>query len=281
MIATDGTVYVNLEAKVKVDGALLAISASEQTYDVHYAAVGEGGAVLVSRDDGETWERPMSPPVPEDLMGVRLSCGKEPFALAVGAAGRIIRGDDLGVWEPIASPVNTDLHDVAIIGTDVAVAVGEAGVVVRSVDGGRNWHPIMTGSETDLASVGFESCDSQDLLQAQEVQAIRGLAVGIHGTALFSADSGASWEPLALGVDEDLRQVRINVFGHPGLLTIDAVMVGDTRLLSWSQRDGVLSTVHDFGAPILWIGSAVPSFVLVIGDGMRYVYEHAHECTRH
>jgi photosystem II stability/assembly factor-like uncharacterized protein len=75
------------------------------------------------------------------------------------------------------------------------VAVGDEGVIYRSVDGqGLDWSKVMTLGNDDLRDVSF-------------VDESRGWAVGASGTILHTADGGQSWSYQPTPVTEELRAV--------------------------------------------------------------------------
>jgi photosystem II stability/assembly factor-like uncharacterized protein len=76
------------------------------------------------------------------------------------------------------------------------VAVGAAGLVWRSVDGGATFARVPTVS-ADLAAIGFI-----DELPAQ------GWAVGAAGTILHTSDGGAHFDALATAITANLTAVE-------------------------------------------------------------------------
>jgi hypothetical protein len=57
-----------------------------------------------------------------------------------------------GVWEPLASGTEEDLHAVWSSGSEVWAA-GDDGVVLASHDGGSSWRRIDSGTEEDLRAI--------------------------------------------------------------------------------------------------------------------------------
>jgi len=92
------------------------------------------------------------------LSGVDVDCSQSKTAIAVGQAGTILRTDDLAHWSLVPSPVNTSLHDVAIL-TFEAIAVGDAGTVLVSKDLGLTWKPVDLGIADDIIQMSFPACD--------------------------------------------------------------------------------------------------------------------------
>ena len=97
-------------------------------------AVGLGGAAWLSEDGGESWEVAPTP--------------AETAFYGVAASGERVRaaGADGSLWSPVegSAPASTPgrfLRDLAFApaAPEMGFAVGEGGLVLRSLDGGRSW----------------------------------------------------------------------------------------------------------------------------------------------
>jgi photosystem II stability/assembly factor-like uncharacterized protein len=62
------------------------------------------------------------------------------------------------------------------------------------MDAGRSWRPVVSGTGAHLMAVAF-------------LDGRRGVAVGLYGTTLVSADAGASWSAENAGTRAHLRSV--------------------------------------------------------------------------
>jgi len=105
-------------------------------------------------------------------------------ALAVGAAGTILRSEDAGESWTTESGVPTEfaLNGVALRG-EHAVAVGQLGVILRREDDG-SWQAVESPTEERLMQVAL-TVDG------------RAVAVGAFGSLLVSDDGGRTWESAA------------------------------------------------------------------------------------
>ena len=132
-------------------------------------AVGERGHVLLSEDDGKTWQQAK---VPVSVTLTALAFADERVGVAVGHAGVILRTEDGGRnWSRV-----TDGRTIAQ-------------QILESVD------------KTDKNAVtearrGVEDGPANPLLDVRFADARRGLAVGADGLVLATGDGGASWTPL-------------------------------------------------------------------------------------
>ncbi|NOQ25598.1 MAG: T9SS type A sorting domain-containing protein [Bacteroidales bacterium] len=72
------------------------------------------------------------------------------------------------------------MESVYCINNDTVISVGEAGVILRTINGGQNWNQLSSGTSEILNEVFF--CNNTD-----------GYIVGRNGTVLKSSDAGATW----------------------------------------------------------------------------------------
>ena len=96
------------------------------------------------------------------------------------------------------------LLDAARVGAKAIVAVGKQGEIFRS-DDGHAWRNV-------------ESKISQALLSVAFSDGKHGAIVGVGGTYLESADTGASWTARSIGTHEDLFTVRFFEHGKGFIL---------------------------------------------------------------
>ncbi|MDQ7088518.1 MAG: YCF48-related protein [Acidobacteriota bacterium] len=115
-----------------------------------------------------------------------------------------------------------NLLDVDFINRLDGLAVGDAGEILQTSDGGINW--------TDVSG----SVTSSDLKAVDQMDEQVAVAVGLGGTIVRSADGGASWALISSPVSNDLRGVS----GWDGFF----VAVGDAGTVLTSSDGGVTFT---------------------------------------
>jgi photosystem II stability/assembly factor-like uncharacterized protein len=106
-------------------------------------AVGAGGRILRSADNGSTWTA-VSSGTTQNLFGVHcINTALSDTIVAVGAAATIVRSTDAGLtWTVTTLPTPTILKAVSFSGNSVGrygVTVGNSGVIFRTTDGGITW----------------------------------------------------------------------------------------------------------------------------------------------
>ncbi len=158
----------------------------------HRWAVGAGGVILVSQNEGASWT-PQTSGTTSDLRGVAFADATHGWA--VGAGGMILATSDGGTtWAPQASGSTLDLSGVACSGANTAWAVGAGGTILATTDGGTTWAPRTSGTVQDLRTVASAGGSN-------------GAAVGAAGTIVTTADGGATWTIRTSGSSRDLAAV--------------------------------------------------------------------------
>ncbi len=114
------------------------------------------------------------------------------FALFVIFPGSLIAQSDWTWQNPL--PQGNTFVDVHAIDENMVIAVGSAGTVLRTVDGGESWEVQNIDEPEWLVSVHF-------------VDENNGWIVGYSGTIIHTSDCGNSWTYQKSGTDFDLRSV--------------------------------------------------------------------------
>ncbi|MCK9204739.1 MAG: YCF48-related protein [Bacteroidales bacterium] len=100
-------------------------------------------------------------------------------------------------WIPLSSGIESALLSVDFINVNTGIAVGEEGVILKTVDGGENWQLINAGITTTLNAVSY--IDENDIIIA-----------GNSGTILKSTDGGQTWAQKNVpGITYDLLGVDL------------------------------------------------------------------------
>lgn len=141
-----------------------------------FAAVGAGGAIYTSADNGVTWT-PRTSGTTSLLLNFTSGSG---MWVAVGDLGTIVTSVGGATWTVRSTPTNAMLRGIAYGDAgDVFVAVGAAGTILRSTDGNAsNWTQVVSGTAENLQGVNYVG----NLF----------IATGENSVLLTSSD-GASW----------------------------------------------------------------------------------------
>jgi len=158
-----------------------------------------GAVIFKSTDSGATWSQfflNSCPPIPPysgcyDLSAVDF--GGLTAGVAVGTEGRVVTIDGATAAE-VSTPTTEWLRGVSMPTLTTAYAVGNQGVILKSVDSGSTWSALASGTITSLHDVDFSDETT-------------GTAVGGGGEILRTTDGGANWTPQVSGTTASLTSV--------------------------------------------------------------------------
>ena len=248
------------------------VTISEQSFkDVFFIGengwiVGVGGLILHTDNGGETWGKQASN-VEQCLLSVFFLDANKGFT--VGVEGTILRTEDAGLswkildidWLAFLPEVldemgvfSINLYDVFFPNETSGCIVGEYGIVLYTIDGGKEWVLSQLGDFPTIFSVCFKS---------DKV----GWAVGQHGFFLKTYDGGRNWEKLAIDTVNSLYKIQIsNDYG---------VIVGDHATIlttndggkTWVENPQNLPPPYPWFADA-WIFPSNPAKILSVGKGV-------------
>jgi len=145
----------------------------------HGWVFGETGVLFASNDGGAHWMPQRSATKHLLLNGDFANDGR---AFIVGAGATIMQSNDRGATWRLSEPrnvANTRFNGITSVGS-FAWAVGSAGEIFATSDGGRAWSRQHSNVDADLFDVKF-------------IDARQGWAVGAQGTLLHTTDGGNHW----------------------------------------------------------------------------------------
>jgi photosystem II stability/assembly factor-like uncharacterized protein len=143
-------------------------------------AFGEGGAMFVTTDEGNSWSRLQAPTRFLLLGGDFIN---DSTGWLVGAGSTILQTNDGGeTWHHsrLSSSQNVRFNATSFVDPRVGWAVGSGGAIFRTINGGRSWKAQTAGVSADLFDVKF-------------LNAAEGWAVGAEGTVLHTMNGGLQW----------------------------------------------------------------------------------------
>ncbi|MBA6420972.1 YCF48-related protein [Pseudomonas sp. 5Ae-yellow] len=114
-------------------------------------ATGEMGALLISRDYGQNWQRLREE---EDVAWNDVAILEDGRLVVVGEFGQVLIGDLEGqLWTDVEPPVPDSLMSVQFRDAQNGVAVGLEGAVLVTQDGGYSWEGVDLGMTDHLFDV--------------------------------------------------------------------------------------------------------------------------------
>jgi photosystem II stability/assembly factor-like uncharacterized protein len=182
-------------------------------------AVGDSGVIMISASlSTDNWTAVENLPTRRTLRAV--TAGVSIYAVAVGDSGTILwsPASSVAAWYPAeVVPTTANLRGVTI-GPGASPrfwAVGDDGVILRSIPNAREWEAIFSPVTTRLHGVAFEGSI--------------GVAVGDGGTVLYS-NGGEIWSPVQVPTGANLYAVAYTGSGAGGAF----VAVGEENTVIWS-----------------------------------------------
>lgn len=214
-------------------------------------AVGHDRVILRTKDGAKTWQLLDAEPEAESpLLDIWFEDAQHGFA--IGSYGLFLETEDGGESWRERRIGEGDFHFNQIVhagGSRLYIA-GEAGTLLRSDDGGRNWSALSSPYEGSFFGALALSEDSL-------------LVFGLRGHLFRSDDGGASWVELSSGADASLSDGLLLADGTifiAGLAGTMLVSQDQGRSFSYHQQedrkgfsalitavDGMLVGVGEFG----------------------------------
>jgi photosystem II stability/assembly factor-like uncharacterized protein len=142
-----------------------------------FMAVGYGGKILKSTDNGSSWDNATSCQFATNLADVTF--GNNTF-VAVGLPGKIVRSTDNGSSFDNVTSVNSQYLYGITFGNNTFVGVGDSGRIVRSTGNASSWDNATSGISQNLYGITFGNNTF--------------LAVAQSGKIVRSTDNGTSWD---------------------------------------------------------------------------------------
>jgi len=193
LLSDNGGRHYRQAREVPVDAMLTGVSFVDDRFGW---AVGHRGAIIQTRDRGETWTLQRDA-AQEDrpLFAVHFFDRNE--GVAVGLWSLVLRTSDGGAtWTPVTMepPPGAKKADLNLLGlfTDAKgtlYACGERGYVLASTDRGRHWRYLRTGAAGTLwAGTALVDANGNETL----------LVGGLRGALYRSTDGGEQWSAIPI-----------------------------------------------------------------------------------
>lgn len=214
-------------------------------------AVGHDALILRTEDGGLSWKKVFSDP---DQRRPLFDVGfvSPTRALAMGAYGLFLESTDAGLtWQPrqiVAG--DRHLNSLARLADGVLLIAGEAGTLLRSVDGGARWEALR--SPYNGSFFGAQAVGSQAVL-----------AYGMRGKVFRSENGGTSWQEVSTDFESSL-------FGSLAIDPQTVLLVGQNGVVALSRDQGrTLIRLPAQGSRALSAALSVPigGELLVFGEG--------------
>jgi photosystem II stability/assembly factor-like uncharacterized protein len=220
------------QAKLASHSLLLDITRA----DARLVTIGERGHVLISDNNGQSWEQILVPTrsqltavyflddrhgwaVGHDAVILFTNDGGQNNGFAIGAYGLFLSTNDGGTsWDRRQiSDDDFHLNSIASLDSNVLVIAAEQGHLYRSVDGGYSWSELTSPYAGSFFGI---TLINDDFL----------LVFGLRGNLYSSTDRGENWQKIDSGTEASLMAALTQKNG-----TIRVVGLGGNILTSTDQ----------------------------------------------
>ncbi len=171
------------------------------------------------------------------------------LALAGGVNGVLLRSTDAGIsWGTVTTGTTSTIESVRLTDQNNGVAVGDAGAILRTSDGGQTWTNRSVVTQENL--LDWWSIGSTEYI------------CGTHGLLIKSVNGGASWSSINLNTQAGLHSVRFSDLST-------GIVVGDNGLIVKTTDAGATwRTILSLTTSNLnYVTFATPSLVMACGSG--------------
>ena len=247
-VGNDGSMYIRngkppapwIEAQSGTSNTLTFVKIYNNPDSLIAYAVGDAGTVLFSSDKGYNWMDRSIPSLPNNLYGLDfIDYGTGGVNVVVcGDGGIVYKSTNSGSnfnWQQVNTITTQKLNTIGAITSDLYLAAGENGAIIKTNDGGQSWQNV---------GIADTSADFNRLFLGVTVSSWdAGWLAGNNGKIYATTDYGYTWLPRASGTIKDLFDITFKnptegvVAGRNGTVkfTSDAG-------LTW-QEDSYLSSL--------------------------------------
>jgi len=160
---------------------------------------------------------------------------KKSLFLAVLLCCSLYLNTEAQTWSLKPSPTTNNLYGVAFRDSNTWIAVGDAGTIIRSTNGGSTWTSV--------------SSPVADALRAVSFKGDTGIAVGIGGLVIRTKDGGLNWISETRPTTKPLYSVSVS----PQMAAIG----GEEGTILVSTDGGLNWTPHTAGTAAIIFGMSV------------------------
>lgn len=183
--------------------------------------IGTAGKVYRTIDGGATWTN-ISLSSALSFTDITFYEGK---GIITSLSGAVYYSTDSGMtWLPATGSGSQSLFGVFMVSSKVAFAVGNAGTIIKSNDGGATWTPVQKAPSVNWTSESLHDVYFTDVYT--------GYAIGENGTLLKSINKGVTWTAQTSGAGTaDLRTLTFTPsgYGYYGGLDNSITRLNDQR----------------------------------------------------
>jgi photosystem II stability/assembly factor-like uncharacterized protein len=163
-------------------------------------------------------------------------------------------------------PQGNTLNDVFFIDETTGWAVGDAGTIMKSTDGGLSYDLINFSTHENFSAVEFFDENS-------------GLVAGSSGLILITSDGGTGWSQVDVGITGNFTEMCFSDSNTAWLITDDGIILksmdyGDSWQVAYSSNSMKFSSIsfvdEDYGWVAGFIETNIAGIVRTIDGGVSW-----------
>lgn len=162
-------------------------------------AVGNTGALAISRDQGLNWTT-ITSGTQNNLFAIDSPDGNVAYLVGSNGTVRKATGPNFTSWQAQNSATTARLTSVWFVDAQQGYLVGESGTALRTTNGGATWTSMPVNTAADLNAIRF-------------INASIGFIAGDLGTLLITTNGGVTWQPEASNTFETLNGISATPTG--------------------------------------------------------------------
>ena len=212
--------------------------AAQQINDTTIAYLDYGAVLRVSHDRGVTWQRRSTLPIALATISPAFAMYDAENGAFVDVNGQINLTTDSGfTWTPVSTPTNVPLNDLLYLDAQYLLAVGDAGTILSSSDGGSTWAIEESGTTERLHALATSGAATSAIgtngTILRRFPAHSGL--GLSTTVVEHFDDGPKLSPNPASTTLDVRFLHPAAAGEPRFTIVDAL--GRPHLVAARRAD--------------------------------------------
>lgn len=228
-------------------------------------AVGAGGALFHSADAGKTWQPVEHTAATLALLTVDL---RGPHAIALGQMGAAMIRKPSGEWVKTDLGIPSRMFSVSVNRAGKAIAVGEFGAVIKSLDGGKSWTPA-NPDWSQFADPDHFGTGEPNMYSAHVDENGVATIAGEFGVILRSEDMGATWTTIRDVVPQEPTIIAMHISQTP---SVPSFAVGQSGQILVSRDSGQTWESKQVKTESNFLGVAAKPNGEVVVTGMRIMY---------
>lgn len=184
--------------------------------------------------------------------GLQKICTQGPDTVyVVGKRGLIAKSTNRALIWTKQYPVSSQLNDIVFCNQNIGFAVGDSGVIIRTINAGVSWEKLNSGTTCNLTAIAASGIDNV-------------WVVGDSGKVVFSTDTGLSWKKRDFALMTKLNDVSFK--------NNNGYIVGNNQTCFFSSDNGnnwkasAVTLSNSYQTDLLSVNQTLNHLCILIGN---------------